>query len=538
MQSLPIKELPCKNVPIKTALLSVYDKRGIVDFARALHERGIQLISTGGTYNLIMTEKIPVMNISDFTEFPEIMDGRVKTLHPKVYGGLLCIRDDENHIITMNEHDLQEIDLVVSNLYPFEKICREQSDYQLIIENIDIGGPTMIRAAAKNHAYVTVLTDPEDYPQFLSELNENNGGTVYNFRQKMAAKAFARTALYDTMIFNWFENFSNINPSRDYTIGGHLLQEMRYGENPHQKAAFYATGEHRPGVTTAVSVQGKQLSYNNINDADAAYELVAEFHPSLEPACVIVKHSNPCGVAVALTCVEAYRRALACDPISAFGGVVAFNCDLDAETAREVVKLFTEVIIAPVISKEAKEIFAEKPNIRLLEVGGLPDPHSLGTLVKTVAGGFLIQTRDNSILEDQKFEIVTKRFPTRQEIEDMKIAFRVVKHVKSNAIVYVKEKCTVGIGAGQMSRVDSARIAGMKAKEASRVMGLKESLTLGAVVASDAFYPFADGLLEAIKIGVTAVIQPGGSMRDSEVIEMADNHNIAMIFTGIRNFRH
>ncbi|KWV44063.1 MULTISPECIES: bifunctional phosphoribosylaminoimidazolecarboxamide formyltransferase/IMP cyclohydrolase [Rhizobium] len=533
------KKIPAPDkVSIKTALLSVSDKTGIVELARALADKGVRLLSTGGTHKAIAAAGLAVTDVSDVTGFPEIMDGRVKTLHPKVHGGLLAIRDDADHQAAMKAHGIEGIDLVVINLYPFEDVRAAGGDYPTTVENIDIGGPAMIRASAKNHAYVTILTDPADYPELLEQLASDAGQTAYAFRQRLAAKAFARTAAYDAMISNWFAEALSIDTPRHRVIGGVLKEEMRYGENPHQKAAFYVTGEHRPGVATASLLQGKQLSYNNINDTDAAYELVAEFLPEKSAACAIIKHANPCGVATGSNLLDAYKRALACDSVSAFGGIIALNQTLDAQTAEEIIKLFTEVIIAPDVTEEAKAIVARKANLRLLTAGGLPDPRSSGLTAKTVSGGLLVQSRDNGMVEDLELKVVTKRAPTHQELEDMKFAFKVAKHVKSNAVVYAKDGQTAGIGAGQMSRVDSARIAGLKAEEAAKALGLAEPLTRGSAVASEAFLPFADGLLSMIAAGATAVIQPGGSMRDQEVIDAANEHNVAMVFTGMRHFRH
>ncbi|KEC71884.1 UNVERIFIED_ORG: phosphoribosylaminoimidazolecarboxamide formyltransferase/IMP cyclohydrolase [Rhizobium esperanzae] len=533
------KKIPAPDkVEIKTALLSVFDKTGIVELAQALSERGVRLLSTGGTYKAIAAAGLAVTDVSDITGFPEIMDGRVKTLHPTVHGGLLAIRDDSEHQEAMKKHGIEGIDLAVINLYPFEEVRAAGGDYPTTVENIDIGGPAMIRASAKNHAYVTILTDPNDYAEFKEQLSTDAGKTAYAFRQRMAAKAYARTAAYDAAISNWFAEALSIDTPRHRVIGGVLKEEMRYGENPHQKAAFYVTGEKRPGVSTAVLLQGKQLSYNNINDTDAAYELVAEFLPEKAPACAIIKHANPCGVATGSSLVEAYQRALACDSVSAFGGIIALNQILDAETAEEIVKLFTEVIIAPDVTEEAKAIVARKPNLRLLSAGGLPDPRIAGLTAKTVSGGLLVQSRDNGIVEDLELKVVTKRAPTSQELEDMKFAFKVGKHVKSNAVVYAKDGQTAGIGAGQMSRVDSARIAALKAEEAAKALGLAVPMTKGSAVASEAFLPFADGLLSMIAAGATAVIQPGGSMRDQEVIDAANEHGIAMVFAGMRHFRH
>ncbi|MGR9170234.1 bifunctional phosphoribosylaminoimidazolecarboxamide formyltransferase/IMP cyclohydrolase [Rhizobium sp. KDH_Rht_773_N] len=533
------KKIPAPDkVEIKTALLSVFDKTGIMELARALSARGVRLLSTGGTYKAIAAEGLAVTDVSEVTQFPEIMDGRVKTLHPKVHGGLLAIRDDAEHQEAMKAHGIEAIDLLVVNLYPFEDVRAAGGDYPTTVENIDIGGPAMIRASAKNHAYVTVITDPADYAELAEQLSADAGKTAYAFRQRMAAKAYARTAAYDAAISNWFAEALSIDTPRHRTIGGVLKEEMRYGENPHQKAAFYVTGEKRPGVSTAVLLQGKQLSYNNINDTDAAYELVAEFLPEKSPACAIIKHANPCGVATGPTLLEAYKRALACDSVSAFGGIIALNQTLDAETAEEIIKLFTEVIIAPDVTEEAKAVVARKPNLRLLSAGGLPDARAAGITAKTVSGGLLVQSRDNGMVEDLELKVVTKRAPTAQELEDMKFAFKVGKHVKSNAVVYAKDGQTAGIGAGQMSRVDSARIAALKAEEAAKALGLAVPMTHGSAVASEAFLPFADGLLSMIAAGATAVIQPGGSMRDQEVIDAANEHNVAMVFTGMRHFRH
>ncbi|MGO7960052.1 bifunctional phosphoribosylaminoimidazolecarboxamide formyltransferase/IMP cyclohydrolase [Rhizobium leguminosarum] len=533
------KKIPAPDkVEIKTALISVFDKTGIVDLAHALSARGVRLLSTGGTFKAITAAGLAVTDVSEITGFPEIMDGRVKTLHPTVHGGLLAIRDDSEHQEAMKTHGIEGIDLAVINLYPFEQVRAAGGDYPTTVENIDIGGPAMIRASAKNHAYVTTLTDPADYAELLEQLSADDGKTAYAFRQRMAAKAYARTAAYDAMISNWFAEALSIDTPRHRVIGGALKEEMRYGENPHQKAAFYVTGEKRPGVSTAALLQGKQLSYNNINDTDAAYELVAEFLPEKAPACAIIKHANPCGVATGSSLVAAYRRALACDSVSAFGGIIALNRTLDAETAEEIVKLFTEVIIAPDVTEEAKAIVARKPNLRLLSAGGLPDPRAAGLTAKTVSGGLLVQSRDNGMVEDLELKVVTRRAPTAQELDDMKFAFKVGKHVKSNAVVYAKDGQTAGIGAGQMSRVDSARIAALKAEEAAKALGLAVPMTHGSAVASEAFLPFADGLLSMIAAGATAVIQPGGSMRDQEVIDAANEHGVAMVFTGMRHFRH
>ena len=529
---------PPDRVPLRRALLSVSDKTGLVELAAELSERGVELISTGGTAKAIAQAGIPVRDVSEITGFPEIMDGRVKTLHPSVHGGLLAIRDDAEHAAAMAEHDIGPIDLAVINLYPFEAVRDAGGSYAETVENIDIGGPAMLRAAAKNHAYVAAVTDPSDYDALLAELDANDGALGYRFRQEMAAKTFARVAAYDAAISGWFAAALEIAEPAYRGFGGKLATSMRYGENPHQKAGFYSGGPVRAGVATARQVQGKQLSYNNINDTDAAYELVAEFDPARGPAVAIIKHANPCGVAEGATLTEAYRKALLCDQTSAFGGIVALNQTLDAETAAEIVKVFTEVIIAPDASEEALAIIGAKANLRLLLAGSLPDPRAQGTLVKSVAGGLLVQGRDNAVVDDLDLKVVTRRAPSDAEMADLRFAFRVAKHVKSNAIVYAKDGATVGIGAGQMSRVDSSRIAARKAQDAAEAAGMKETLAIGSVVASDAFFPFADGLLAAAEAGATAVIQPGGSMRDDEVIAAADEAGLAMVFTGVRHFRH
>ncbi len=520
------------------ALLSVSDKSGLVDFARGLKAHGIELISTGGTRKALAEAGLAVRDVSDLTGFPEMMDGRVKTLHPKVHGGLLAMRDNAEHKAAMEAHGIVPIDLLVVNLYPFEATVAKGAAFDDCIENIDIGGPAMIRAAAKNHADVAVVVDPADYAKVLSEMSAHGGSTSLALRRALAAKAYARTAVYDAAISNWFAGVLGEVAPAYRAVGGALVEPLRYGENPHQTAAFYRTAEPRHGVANARQAQGKQLSYNNINDTDAAYECVAEFDPRRTAACVIVKHANPCGVAEADTLLAAYEKALACDPVSAFGGIVAVNRILDAAAARAITEIFTEVIIAPDATDEALAIVAGKKNLRLLLAGGLPDPRAAGLLMKSVAGGFLVQSRDNASVDDMQLKTVTRRAPSEAEIADLRFAFRVAKHVKSNTIVYAKDRATVGIGAGQMSRVDSARIAARKAEDAAAAAGLANPATRGSVVASDAFFPFADGLLVAIEAGATAVIQPGGSVRDDEVIKAADAHGVAMVFTGVRHFRH
>ncbi len=523
---------------ITRALLSVSDKTGLIDFAKALASYRVQLISTGGTAKTLKDAGLHVIDVAELTGFPEMMDGRVKTLHPKVHGGLLAIRANSEHVSAMQKHGIKPIDLVVVNLYPFEATVAKGAAYDDCIENIDIGGPAMIRAAAKNHADVTVVVEPSDYAKVLGELAQHAGMTTIELRQRLAAKAYARTAAYDAAISNWFAETLH-DEAPDYrAFGGRLIQALRYGENPHQTAAFYRGGNERAGVSSARQLQGKELSYNNINDTDAAYECVAEFDPKRTAACVIVKHANPCGVAEGASLLDAYKNALACDSTSAFGGIVALNRTLDAEAAKAVTEIFTEVIIAPDATDEAIKIVAAKKNLRLLLAGGLPNPHTPGLTVKTVAGGLLVQSRDNAVVDEMQLKTVTKRAPSDAELSDLHFAFRVAKHVKSNTIVYAKGLATVGIGAGQMSRVDAARIAARKAEDAARERNLPATLTKGSVVASDAFFPFPDGLLVAIEAGATAVIQPGGSMRDADVIKAADEHNVAMVFTGTRHFRH
>jgi phosphoribosylaminoimidazolecarboxamide formyltransferase / IMP cyclohydrolase len=530
--------MPNELRPLSRALISVSDKTGLLEFANGLIERGVSLISTGGTCKAIADAGLPVLDISDLTGFPEIMDGRVKTLHPKVHGGLLAIRNSPEHQAAMMAHDIEPIDLLVVNLYPFEATVAKGASYDECVENIDIGGPAMIRAAAKNHHDVTVVVEQEDYAVLLSDMDANDGMTSIGLRKKLAQKAYARTAAYDSAISNWFAAELGEEVPTFRSMGGKLAEAMRYGENPHQTAGFYHAPERRIGVATLRQIQGKQLSYNNVNDTDAAFELVAEFDPARTAAVAIIKHANPCGVAEASTLQAAYAAALRCDPISAFGGIIAMNRTLDADAARLMTEIFTEVIIAPDATDEAIAIVAQKKNLRLLVTGGLPDPRQRGKTIRSVAGGYLVQDRDNAVVDDMELRVVTKRPPTEQELIDLRFAFRVAKHVKSNAIVYVCDGATVGIGAGQMSRVDSSRIAAWKAAEAAKAFSLIKTLSKGSVVASDAFFPFADGLLAAAEAGATAVIQPGGSMRDNEVIAAADAADLAMVFTGFRHFRH
>jgi phosphoribosylaminoimidazolecarboxamide formyltransferase/IMP cyclohydrolase len=523
---------------VSRALLSVSDKTGLIDFARLLAGHGIELVSTGGTRKALADAGLRVRDVSDLTGFPEMMDGRVKTLHPKVHGGLLAIRADAEHIRAMRTHGIPPIDLLVVNLYPFEDTMTKGAGFDDCIENIDIGGPAMIRAAAKNHADVAVIVEPADYAVLAAELASHGGSTTLALRRRLAAKAYGRTATYDAAIANWFTARLDDATPDFRAFGGRLAQALRHGENPHQSAAFYRIPDPRFGVATARQVQGKQLSYNNLNDTDAAYECVAEFDPAVIAACAIIKHANPCGVAAGESLLDAYRKALACDPVSAYGGIVALNRPLDAEAARAITEIFTEVIIAPQADAEAIAIIGAKKNLRLLLAGGVPDPRAPGMTVKSVAGGLLVQSRDNAVVEEMQLTTVTQRSPTAQELADLRFAFRVAKHVKSNTIVYARDRATVGIGAGQMSRVDAARIAAHKAKDAAAAAGLAAPATQGSVVASDAFFPFADGLEVAIEAGATAVIQPGGSVRDDEVIKAADQHGIAMVFTGTRHFRH
>ena len=526
--------LDFKASPIKRALISVSDKTGLVDLGRYLADNDVEILSTGGSAKTLADAGIIAKEVAEYTGFPEIMDGRVKTLHPKVHGGLLGRRSNLADKKIMLEYDIPEIDLVVVNLYPFEKTVTSGADYNTCIENIDIGGPAMIRSAAKNHMAVSIIIDPLDYAKLISEMSNNNGATTLSFRKKFAAKAFRKTGAYDAAIGRWFANILETPYPERLNLSGILKQKLRYGENPHQTAAFYANDETRPGIATADQLQGKALSFNNLNDTDAAYELVAEFK---DTACAIIKHANPCGVATSNTLVNAYKNALACDPESAFGGIIALNRPLDRDTAKEICKLFAEVVIAPEITTEAQKILGKKKNLRILKAGGLPEATVSDMTVRTLAGGYLVQDRDATVIS-QEIEVVTKRPPTDKELADLIFAFIVCKHMKSNAIIYAKNGMAVGIGAGQMSRVNSSRIATWKAEQASNTAGEKESRSIGSVVASDAFFPFADGLLAAAEAGVTAVIQPGGSIQDDEVIAAADEQGLAMVFTGTRHFRH
>lgn len=524
------------TVPIKRALISVSDKAGLVELGQALEKAGVEILSTGGSAKALREAGVSVIEVAEHTGFPEMMDGRVKTLHPKIHGGLLALRDNEQHTKSMHDHNISAIDLVAINLYPFEATVASGADFATCIENIDIGGPAMVRSAAKNHGFVTIVTDPADYAAVIDEIKQS-GGTALDTRRKLAAKAYSRTGAYDAAIASWFaEQNGETFPDR-MPFAGTKVQECRYGENPHQVAAFYRNSEDRPGIATATQHQGKELSYNNLNDTDAAFELVSEFDGGT-PTVAIIKHANPCGVATGATFLEAYTKALKCDPVSAFGGIVALNGTLDGATAEAIIKVFTEVIIAPNITDEAKAIIGAKKNVRLLTTGGMADPLQSAKMVKTVAGGYLVQNRDTGSVGLDDLKVVTKRQPTEQELADMLFAFKVGKHVKSNAIVYVRDGMTVGVGAGQMNRRDSSRIAALRAGEAAEMAGEATSMAEGSVVASDAFFPFADGLLAAAEAGATAVIQPGGSMRDQDVIDAADEAGLAMVFTGMRHFRH
>jgi phosphoribosylaminoimidazolecarboxamide formyltransferase/IMP cyclohydrolase len=515
---------------VRRALISVSDKTGLVEAARALAEMGVELVSTGGTRKAIADAGLAVKDISELTGFPEMMDGRVKTLHPVVHGGLLGVRDAPEHKAAMDAHGIGGIDLVYVNLYPFEQTVAAGADYATAVENIDIGGPAMIRSAAKNHGYVAVCTEPADLAEVIAEL-QAHGSTPLALRKQLAARAYARTAAYDAAISGWFADALGDVAPRRRAFAGERVQALRYGENPHQSAAFYRFANPRVGVATARQLQGKELSYNNINDTDAAFELIAEFDPAAAPACAIIKHANPCGVATGQTVLEAYERALACDPVSAFGGIIALNRRLDAATAEEILKLLTEVVIAPEIDADAAALFSKKKNVRLLTTGGLPDPRAPGLTFKSVAGGFLVQSRDDAHVTAADLKVVTRRAPTETEVRDMLFAFTIAKHVKSNAIVYARDGQTRGVGAGQMNRKDSARIAALRAAD----FGL--DLT-GSACASEAFFPFPDGLIQAADAGCTAVIQPGGSIGDQKVIDAADERGLAMVFTGVRVFRH
>ncbi|MDO5756585.1 MAG: bifunctional phosphoribosylaminoimidazolecarboxamide formyltransferase/IMP cyclohydrolase [Rhodobacterales bacterium] len=524
--------------PIRRALLSVSDKTGLIDLGRALSQRGIELLSTGGSAKTLRQAGLEVRDVAEVTGFPEMMDGRVKTLHPAVHGGLLALRDNEAHLAAMDTHGIGAIDLLVVNLYPFEATVAAGADYNTCVENIDIGGPAMIRAAAKNHGFVSVVVDVEDYAALLEQIETHDGGTDLAFRRKLAMTAYARTAAYDSAVSTWMAAEQEDAAPRRRSVAGTLAQVLRYGENPHQSASFYLDGSARPGVATAEQLQGKALSYNNINDTDAAFELASEFAPQDGPACAIIKHANPCGVARAATLREAYMRAYDCDRTSAFGGIIALNQPLDGATAEEIAQIFTEVVIASGADEDARRIFAAKKNLRLLITESMANPAEAAQTIRQVSGGYLIQDKDNGHITAADLKVVTRRQPTEAELSDMLFAWKVAKHVKSNAIIYVKDGATVGVGAGQMSRVDSCRIAARKSRDMAEALGLPAPLTQGSVVASDAFFPFADGLLVAAEAGATAVIHPGGSMRDDDVIAAADEAGLAMVLTGMRHFRH
>ena len=533
-QVFPLEKL----IKIKRALISVSNKAGILELAQELQERNVEIVSTGGSASMLRDAGFNVKEVSELTGFPEMMDGRLKTLHPTVHGGLLAVRDEKSHLEAMEAHKIKEIDLLIVNLYPFAETVKSGADYNHCIENIDIGGPAMIRAAAKNFKYVTTVVDSQDYGDLIDELNVNNGCTSYTFRQKLSQNAFSLTANYDAMVSTWMlEQAGHIQPRR-LSFSAALSQNLRYGENPHQSASFYVDESINSGIGAAYQIQGKELSYNNINDADAALELVNEFTESDGAAAVIIKHANPCGVGVANNLVEAYKAALHCDTTSAFGGIVAVNQIIDEESAREITKVFTEVVIAPGITDGGRKVFSSKSNLRLLTVEKSTNLGCQSKVIRHVSGGYLVQDKDRKPLSQNSLRVVTNRNPTDSEFQDMLFAWKVAKHVKSNAIVYAKDLCTVGIGAGQMSRVDSCMIAAKKAEDMAKAQGLDELPTQGSALASDAFFPFADGLEAAIEAGASSIIQPGGSIRDNEVINAANEAGLAMIFTGMRHFKH
>ncbi|PXF43288.1 Bifunctional purine biosynthesis protein PurH [Gracilariopsis chorda] len=528
---------PPDLVPIKRALISVSDKTSLNALARLLVDAGVHILSTGGTFRSLADAGIHVTDVSDYTHFPELMDGRVKTLHPKIHAGLLAVRHDQSHQSAMLQHDIQPIDLVVVNLYPFQHTVAQGKPFDQCVDNIDVGGPTMIRAAAKNFQYVTVVTDVSQYTHIIAQFEEHNGSTTYDLRRRLAAQAFSKLAAYDAAVASKFHSQIGTQFPSTILMAATRKQVLRYGENPHQSAAFYTANQSTPTIATAEQVQGKELSYNNISDTDAAFQLVSEF-TSGEPVCAIIKHANPCGVASGVTAQDAYLRALACDPVSAFGGIVALNVTVDLHVAEEIAKMFIELVIAPDATSEALALLTARKNLRVLLTGAMPDPSSTGLVIKSVSGGFLVQTRDNGARNAEQLTVASKREPTEDELKNLLFAWKVCKHVKSNAIVYVKDMATVGTGAGQMSRVDASRIAAWKADEASSNAQEEQSRTVGSVIASDAFFPFADGLVAAAEAGATAVIQPGGSKRDPEVIAAADERGMALVLTGMRHFRH
>ena len=523
------------DAKIKTALVSVSNKSGLDLIIKNLHEKKISIISTGGTAQFIRDMNIPVQDVSELTNFPEMMDGRVKTLHPNIHGGLLSVRNNKEHVASQKEHGIADIDLLIVNLYPFEDTVNSGATEEICVENIDIGGPAMLRSAAKNYEYVCVISDTSDYLKLINELNNNDGKTSLNFRRACAIKTFERTAHYDGIISNWFKRDDN-DLSEKFIAPATLDSKLRYGENPHQEAGIYKNATENSGVPSAELIQGKELSYNNLNDADAALQLIKEFDPKNGPTVAIIKHANPCGVACSDSLLEAYSKAFACDPSSAFGGIIALNQELDADTANKIIEIFTEVIIAPAVNDAAKKIIASKKNLRLIILKDM-FANTISHSFKSIEGGILFQTYDSHQLSISELNVVTNAQPNKKEIEDMLFAFKICKHVKSNAIVYVKNQKTIGIGAGQMSRVNSASVAVVKNSEMKNPK-LEENSLQGCTVASDAFFPFPDGLLVAIESGATSVIQPGGSMNDQDVINAANNAGITMTFTGVRHFKH
>ena len=523
-------------IKVKRAIISLSDKNNIETLLNIIKKYNIEVLSTGGTAKVIREHDVEVTDISDYTNFPEMLDGRVKTLHPKVHGGLLGRSNTSQHEKEMQEHDIEPINLLVVNLYPFSETVENGENFEECIENIDIGGPAMIRSAAKNHENVCVITNPEDYEGLNKILEKNSGSTSLIDRKLYASKAFSKTAFYDSMISQWLNKQLNVSWPDTVTISGKLEEKLRYGENPHQESAVYKKMDHKlNGVVKASLLQGKPLSYNNLNDSDAAYDLINEFK---EPTIAIIKHANPCGVSSKKSICEAWESALRTDPQSAFGGIVASNKEVTEELAEKMDKIFLEVIIAPSFSKAALSIFSNKKNLRLLRIRPQKNVINSNYIIKDLSDGFLIQDKDNETLDENNLNIVTIKKPSSKEITDLIFAFKIAKHVKSNAIIYAKNNSTVGIGAGQMSRIDSSQIAAIKSKKASELAGLKTNMAEGSVLASDAFFPFADGLIAAAEAGVTSIIQPGGSIRDDEVIDAANKLGLSMVFSGIRHFRH
>ena len=527
-------------IGIKRVLISVFDKTGLDEFAKKILDREIEIFSTGGTFKALKDKGLPTTEVSEITNFPEILDGRVKTLHPKIHGGLLARRNDPKHVAAIKKFGIMPFDLLISNLYPFSETVEAGKSYLECIDKIDIGGPAMIRAAAKNCEFVTTIVDPFDYEILIEELQKFENQTRLLFRRTMAVKAFELTANYDSLVSRWMQEKSGSGFSKKFTQSGDLIKVLRYGENPHQTAAFYTDGSKSPSIASAFQHQGKELSFNNINDANAAFELVSEFASSEGAVCAIIKHTNPCGVARRQSTSEAYRAALACDPKSAFGGIVSFNKILDEETAKLLVKIFTEVVIAPNVTDEAKAIFAKNPKVRLLTTGGMMDPNHIEKRLMQITGGFLLQDKDAGKTELEDLKFVTKKRPNKSEIADLLFGYKIAKHAKSNAIVYVKNSATIGIGAGQTSRLDSVHIAADKALNVASELKFLDPLKImkGSVLASEAFFPFPDGVLAAAKMGVKAIIQPGGSIRDEEIIAAANQNGVAMAFTEKRHFRH